>query len=443
MSILITNGSIVNEGRIIPMDILIKEGRIARLDGDLSEIKADTVIDATGKKIIPGLIDDQVHFREPGLTDKATIYSESRAAVAGGVTSFMEMPNTNPPATTIGELEKKYSVAAKNSLANYSFYLGGSNDNLEEVKKMDPSQICGVKVFMGSSTGNMLVDNPNTLESLFKHSPTIITTHCEDTPTIKRNENNYKQRFGENVPFNRHPFIRSEEACYLSSSLAVDLAKSTGAQLHILHISTAKELELFSTSPLKDKQITAEACVHHLYLNDTHYKDKGALIKCNPAIKTEIDQNAIISAVIDNKIDIIATDHAPHLWTEKQNTYFNAPSGLPLIQHSLLILLEFYQKQIFDLALIVQKTSHAVADRFKIIDRGYIREGYWADLAIIDTKKPTRVSKESLFYKCGWSPFDGETFRSSVDTTIVSGEIVYSDGKLTSDKPGSRLLFNR
>ena len=443
MSLLILNGSIVNEGRIKPMDLYIKNGRIERIDPDLSHMSVQNTIDATGMKILPGLIDDQVHFREPGMTQKANIYTESRAAVAGGITTFMEMPNTNPQSTTIEKLENKFSIASKNSLANYSFYLGATVDNLDQIKKLNPKTACGIKIFMGSSTGNMLVDAPDVLEQIYRNAPSIIATHCEDTPTILVNEFKYKERYGENIPFTRHPMIRSEEACYKSSSMAVELAKKTGAQLHILHITTKKELELFTSSSLEGKQITAEACVHHLYLNDNHYKDKGALIKCNPSVKTEMDQQALISAVLDNQIDIIATDHAPHLWEEKQNTYFYAPSGLPLIQHSLLMLLEFYHKQIFDLALIAQKTSHAVADRFKIIDRGYIREGYWADLVIVDCKKPTTINKNDILYKCGWSPFEGETFRSSIDTTIVSGEICYKNGKICSDQVGKRIGINR
>lgn len=444
MSLLIINGSIVNEGKSLPMDIYIRNGRIENLGSDLTHITADKIIDATGKKIIPGLIDDQVHFREPGLTEKADIASESRAAVAGGVTSFMEMPNTNPQSTTIEKLEEKYAIAANKAYANYSFYLGATNDNLEEIKRLDPKKICGLKVFMGSSTGDMLVDQTNILEQIFANSPTIIATHCEDTPTIRKNEFNFKERYGEDIPFARHPMIRNEEACYKSSSLAIEIAKRTGAQLHILHISTKKELDLFTSGSVNEKQITTEACVHHLFLNESHYKDKGALIKCNPAIKSEIDQMALMSAVLDNKIDVIATDHAPHTWRDKQNKYFSAPSGLPLIQHSLLILLEFYHKQIFDLPLIVQKTSHSVADRFKIIDRGYIREGYWADLAIVDTKKPTIVNKNDLYYKCQWSPFEGERFRSSVDTTIVSGTVAYENGRVIDTRPAStRLEFAR
>ncbi len=443
MTILILNAVIVNEGQINEGDVLIKDGRIELIGANLSSHTVNTVLDAQGALLLPGLIDDQVHFREPGLIHKASIYSESRAAVAGGITSYMEMPNTKPPATTQLLLEEKYQRAAQTSLANYSFYFGGSNDNLEEVKQVNPQTICGVKVFMGSSTGNMLVDDPTVLEGIFRHSPTIIATHCEDTPMIKANEQAFKERYGEAVPIAQHPYIRSAEACYKSSSMAVELAKAHEARLHILHISTARELALFSDLPLSQKHITAEACVHHLFFEEADYLDKETLIKCNPAIKTREDREALIAAVNSGKIDVIATDHAPHTWEEKQHPYFQAPSGLPLVQHALPSLLEHYHNGLLTLETIVEKTSHAVAELFQIKDRGYIREGYWADLVLVDRKRPTTVEKSNILYHCGWSPFEGFTFRSSVLATVVSGHLAYFDGQFNDQQLGKRLLFDR
>ena len=443
-SILITNGRIINEGNIFSGDILIKGSRIEKIDRQITAEGVEKVIDAAGKVIFPGVIDDQVHFREPGLTHKATIYTESRAAVAGGVTTFMEMPNTVPNALTQELLEDKYQIAAKDSLANYSFFMGASNDNLEQVLKTNPKNVCGVKVFMGSSTGNMLVDAETTLEGLFSRVPIIIATHCEDEATIRRNTEHYKQEFGEEVPIAYHPVIRSEEACYRSSSLAAQLAEKHGARLHILHISTAKELELFRNDlPLKEKKITAEACIHHLWFDDSDYEEKGTLIKWNPAVKKATDKEAIFQAVLDGTIDVIATDHAPHTLEEKSNTYFKAPSGGPLVQHSLVAMLDFYHNGKISLEQIAEKMSHNPAILFEIEDRGYIKEGYFADLAIVDLDAPWTVDKENIQAKCGWSPFEGHMFKSSISQTIVSGHLAYDKGTFDEAQPGQRLHFNR
>lgn len=443
-SILILNGTLVNENKTFEADIFINNDTIEAIGKDLQHKEADRVIDASGKIIIPGLIDDQVHFREPGLTHKAEIYTESRAAVAGGITSFMEMPNTVPNTLTQELLQDKYDIAAKNSLANYSFYMGASNNNLDEVLKTDPKNICGVKIFMGSSTGNMLVDNQNTLESIFTNSPTLIATHCESEEVIQRNTKAAREQYGEDVPISMHPVIRDEEACYASSSFAVNLAKKTGARLHILHISTAKELELFdNTIPLKDKKITAEACVHHLWFSDKDYAEKGTLIKWNPAVKKSTDRDAILHGVIANNIDVIATDHAPHTLEEKQNSYFSAPSGGPLVQHCLPALLDLHHQGKISLEKIVEKSAHAVADLFDVERRGYIKEGYYADLVIVDLDQKAEVTKESLLYKCQWSPFEGHTFKSSVTHTIINGKVVYEGGNLIEVGSGMRLKFER
>ena len=443
-SLLILNGTLINENRVFEADILIKDGLIEQIDSDLSHHSADKIIDASGQHVIPGLIDDQVHFREPGLTHKAEIFTESRAAVAGGITSFMEMPNTVPNTLTQELLQDKYDIAAKNSLANYSFFMGASNDNLEEVLKTDPKSVCGVKVFMGSSTGNMLVDNQKTLEGIFANSPTLIATHCEYEPIIRANSEKAKAEYGEEVPIDMHPIIRSEEACYASSSFAVDLARQKGARLHILHISTAKELALFDTGiPLKDKKITAEACVHHLWFSDEDYAEKGTFIKWNPAVKKATDRHQILQAVINDRIDVIATDHAPHTLEEKQNSYFKAPSGGPLVQHCLPALLDMYHQGKIGLEKIVEKTSHAVATLFEIDKRGYLREGYHADIAIVNLEKPWEVSRSNVLSKCGWSPFEGHTFHSSVTHTIVSGNLVYENGSLVEGTTGQRLAFDR
>jgi len=443
-SILILNGTLVNENQIFEADIFIKDDLIEEIGKDLQHKEADRVIDATGKMILPGLIDDQVHFREPGLTHKGEIYMESRAAVAGGITSFMEMPNTVPNALTQELLQDKYDIAAQNSLANYSFYMGASNDNIDEVLKTDPKNVCGTKIFMGSSTGNMLVDNQKTLEGIFANSPTLIATHCESEEVIQRNTRAAKEKYGEDVPMAMHPIIRDEEACYESSSFAVALAKKSGARLHILHISTAKELELFdNTIPLKDKKITAEACIHHIWFSDADYAEKGSLIKWNPAVKTAADRDAILQGVIDNKIDVFATDHAPHTLEEKQNSYFSAPSGGPLVQHCLPALLDLYHQGKISLEKIVEKSSHAVADLFDVERRGYIREGYYADLVLVDLAQSNEVTKSSLLYKCQWSPFEGYTFNSSVTHTIINGKVSYEEGKLIEVGPGMRLKFTR
>jgi dihydroorotase len=442
--LLILNATVVNEGRIREADILIRNGRIEQIGPGLNAGKGDQVIDAAGKLLLPGMIDDQVHFREPGLTHKGDIATESRAAVAGGITSYMEMPNVNPPTLTAETLEAKYQLAAQKSLANHAFYLGASNDNLENIKSLDPKAACGVKIFMGASTGNMLVDNPQTLEGIFAHSPVLIATHCEDTPTILANETRYKQQFGDDIAIEYHPLIRSEEACYKSSRLAVELAQRHGSRLHVLHLTTAKELSLFSKGEIRNKQITAEACVHHLFFNQNDYAAKGNLIKCNPAIKTAADQAALIKAVNDDLIDIVATDHAPHTWEEKQRPYLQAPSGLPLVQYALLSMLEHYFDGRFSLEKIVQKTAHAPAQRFDVHERGFIREGYWADLVIIDPQRRVTVERKAVLSKCGWSPFEGYTFRAGIDTTLVNGRIVYREGRIDpASISGQRLQFNR
>lgn len=446
--LLITNATMINEDQRLETDVLIKDGRIEQIGGAITADAQTQVIDAKGKFLIPGMIDDQVHFREPGFPDKGTIATESRAAVAGGITSYMEMPNVNPMTVNRQALEDKYNRAAASSLANFSFYLGATNDNLDEIRRLDPNAACGVKIFMGASTGNMLVDNEETLDKIFAESPILIATHCEDTPMIKKNEDAYREKYGEDVPAFEHANIRSTAACLKSSSMAVALAKKHGTRLHVLHITTKEELSLFDAAPtldaLRKKQITAEACVHHLFFNQNDYQQLGHLIKCNPAIKAKENQLAIIEAVKSGVIDIIATDHAPHTWQEKQNTYFGAPSGLPLVQHALLSLLDMSARGIFSLETIVSKTSHAVAERFQLAERGYIREGYWADLVLIDPNQDTTVDKASLFYKCGWSPFEGYTFKGgSIDTTIVNGNIVFRNNAHLAAPNGQRLAFNR
>lgn len=442
-SILIKAASIVNEGKQFTGDVLIKNGFIDRIDGTINTT-ADREINAEGLYLLPGAIDDQVHFREPGLTHKADIYTESRAAVAGGITSFMEMPNTIPNTLTQELLENKYQIAALNSPANYSFFMGASNDNLDEVLRTDEKNVCGVKVFMGSSTGNMLVDNPNTLETLFAQCPMLIATHCEDEATIKRNLAHYRELLGDDIPVRYHPIIRDEEACYLSSSMAVALAKKHNTRLHILHISTAKETHLFSNDiPLASKRITAEACIHHLWFSDADYETKGNFIKWNPAVKTAHDRNEILKAVLDGRIDVIATDHAPHTIEEKQQPYLQAPSGGPLVQHALVAILELYHQGKISLPQIAEKMAHNIATIFQIEKRGFIREGYWADLVLVDLNKPWQVNKGNLLYKCGWSPFEETTFRSQVMSTIVSGNLVYENGRFNNQKSGQRLSFNR
>lgn len=441
---LILNANIVNEGKVFQGDVFLKGSRIEAIGKDLASRKADRTIDARGFYLLPGVIDDQVHFREPGLTHKGNIYSEARAAVAGGVTSYMEMPNTNPPTFTQELLEEKYSIAARTSLANYSFFMGAANDNLDEVMKTDITHVCGLKIFMGSSTGNLLVDNPQTLENYFSRFPSLIAAHCEDEATIRKNTEAFREKYGEDVPIESHPLIRSHDACLISSSFAVDLAKKHGTRFHVLHISTAAETKLFDNSlPLEKKKITAEACVHHLWFNDSYYKELGTLIKWNPAIKTANDQKQILEAVLNDRIDVIATDHAPHTLEEKQNKYFKAPSGGPLVQHSLVAMLEFYHQKKMKLETVVQKMSHNPAIAFQIAERGFIREGYFADLVLIDLDQPWSVSKDNILAHCGWSPFQGVTFKSKVISTFVSGHLAYDKGQFNESVKGQRLLFNR
>ncbi|MFZ9028018.1 MAG: dihydroorotase [Crocinitomicaceae bacterium] len=441
--ILLKNGEVVNEGKRIVADILIKGQRIEKIAGSIDGSEADEVIDLGGKFILPGCIDDQVHFREPGLTHKGDIHSESRAAVAGGITSYMEQPNTKPTATTIEELEKKYQRASEVSIANYSFNMGATNDNLEELKKVSKRDVSGIKIFMGSSTGNMLVDAQQTLDGIFQLDHQLIT-HCEDEATIKANLEKAKAQYGEDIPMNMHSKIRSEEACYLSSSFAIDLAKKHGSRLHVFHLSTAKETALFRNDiPLSEKKITSEVCIHHLWFDDSQYDSKGSLIKWNPAVKTAADRDGLWKALLDDRIDVVATDHAPHTLEEKNNKYLTAPSGGPLVQHALLAMLEKVEEGVISLERVVEKMAHAPADLFRIEERGYIREGYYADLVVVDPKGSHSVNKETILYKCGWSPFEGHTFNHRIASTFVNGSLVYNDGKIIEGSTGSRLLFDR
>jgi dihydroorotase len=441
-STLILNAKIVNEGQVLERDVLIRGERIEKIGTGLQSLRADVTIDARGKYLFPGAIDDQVHFREPGLTHKADIFTESRAAVAGGVTSFMEMPNTVPPVFTQELLAQKYDIAAQSSLANYSFFIGASNDNLDEVMKTDVTKVCGLKIFMGSSTGNLLVDDPNTLEGFFSRFPSIIATHCEDEKTIRVNLERAKQKYGEDIPVTEHPIIRNEEGCWKSSSFAVGMARKHGTRLHILHISTARETELFENAPLEKKKITAEACIHHLWFSDEDYSRLGNMIKWNPAIKTKTDREGIWKALLDDRIDVIATDHAPHTFEEKRNSYLKAPSGGPLVQHSLVAMMEFHKQGKISVENIARKMSHAPAVLFRIRERGYIREGYYADLVLVDPASPWQVNQSNILAKCGWSPFEGQTFQSSVTHTWVSGHLGYENGKIAEGKTGMRLLFH-
>ena len=442
---LISNATIINEGTIRKGSILINNSMIEKIIPENMPLPdADNIIDATGKLLIPGVIDDQVHFREPGLTHKGDIHSESRAAVAGGITSFMEMPNTNPQTTTMNALEDKYSLAAEKSYANYSFYFGATNDNGDELVKVDPKNVCGIKVFMGSSTGNMLVDKDEALSRIFSEAPTIVTTHCEDETTIRKNTEYYKNKYGESISFRYHPIIRSAEACYMSSAKAVELASKYGTQLHILHLSTEKEMSLFDgNAPLKDKKITGEVCVHHLWFTDKDYDKYGSRIKWNPAVKSQADRDALRAAVNSNKLDIVATDHAPHTFDEKNNTYFKAPSGGPLVQHSLVAMLEMVNQEVFSYEKVIEKMCHAPAVLYRVHKRGFIREGYFADLTIIDPASEWKVSKENILYKCGWSPFEGTTFAHRVTQTFVNGSLVYNNGVINDDIRGERLKFDR
>ena len=443
MKKLLKNAQIVNEGSIIKADLLIDGQRISKIAPIITDADAQ-VIDLEGNFLLPGIVDDQVHFREPGLTHKGRIYSEARAAVAGGITSFMEMPNTVPQALTQELLEDKYLIGAKDSLANYSFFMGASNENLEEVLKTDPKRVAGVKIFMGSSTGNMLVDDKAVLNSIFSKCKMLIAVHCEDEQTIRTNSAKMKAEYGEDLPIRFHPLIRNDEACYKSSSMAIQLAKKHDTRLHILHISTAKETALFRNDiPLKEKKITAEACIHHLWFDERSYDEKGTLIKWNPAVKSQKDKEAIWSALLDDRIDIIATDHAPHTLEEKQNTYFKAPSGGPLVQHALVAMLEFYHQGKVSLEWIVTKMCHAPADCFQLKDRGFIREGFYADLVVVDPYKPWTVTKQNILYQCAWSPFEGTVFKSSVSKTFVNGNLVYNQGVFDETTRGMRLEFDR
>ncbi|WP_294207470.1 dihydroorotase [uncultured Chryseobacterium sp.] len=441
MKTLIKNVQIVNEGKIFESDILIDNDTISKIDSGISD-EADLIIDGSGKYLLPGVIDDQVHFREPGLTHKGNIESESRSAIAGGVTSFIDQPNTVPNAVTQELLADKYSIASESAYANYGFMMGGTNDNLEEVLKTDPSNVPGIKLFLGSSTGNMLVDNPETLERIFSNTKMLIAVHCEDEATIRANTQQYMHEYGEDIPVKFHHLIRSEEACYKSSSKAIELAKKTGARLHVFHLSTAKETALFRNDiPLKDKKITAEVCVHHLTFIDKDYETKGAMIKWNPAVKTQKDKDGLWEALLDDRIDVIATDHAPHTWEEKQNVYTKCPSGGPLVQHSLPVMLENYKNGKISLEKIVEKMCHNPAILFRISKRGFVREGYKADLVLADLNDPWTVDKENLLYHCGWSPLEGMELHSKITHTFVNGHLVYDQGKINEQKFGERLLF--
>lgn len=444
-TILIKNANIVNEGKTFLGDVLIENDVIIDIDESISAKSADIrIIDAEEKYLFPGIIDDQVHFREPGLTHKATIETESRAALAGGITSFIEMPNTNPQTTTIEKLDEKFEIASKSSYANYSFMFGGTNDNLDEILKVDAKKVAALKLFLGSSTGNMLVDDPKVLEKIFSSTKLLIAVHCEDEATIQNNLSSYIKKYGEDIPVKFHPKIRSEEACYLSSSNAIELAKKTGARLHVFHLSTGKETDLFSNKiPLKDKKITAEVCIHHLWFTDEDYETKGTLIKWNPAVKSKKDKETLWKALLDDRIDVIATDHAPHTLAEKSNVYTKAPSGGPLVQHALVAMLEMYHRGRISLEKIVQKMCHNPAILFQIEKRGYIRKGYFADLVLVDLNKPWTVKKENILYKCEWSPFEGTTFKSRVTHTFINGIIAFENFKFNEVKAAKQLTFNR
>jgi dihydroorotase len=441
--LILKNCNIVNEGSIFESDIAIKNSRIELISKEIDS-ESKKVIDIGGKHVIPGLIDDQVHFREPGLTHKGEIATESKAGLAGGVTSYFEMPNVNPTTTTNENLTKKFELASTRSLSNYSFHLGGSNTNIEEIKKVDINQAAALKVFMGASTGEMLVDSIDALDDIFNYSPLIVVTHCEDPQRVTDNEKLFFEKYGNDLSAEHHHLIRDVESCYLSSSLAVDLAKKYDSDLHVFHLTTEKEMELFTAGKIDGKKITAEVCVHHMYFNESRYADLGNQIKCNPSIKYESDRLALINALLSDKIDIIATDHAPHTWEEKNQSYSKAPAGLPLVQHGMQILMDFYHQDILSLETIVQKTSHNVANRFQVKERGYIREGYYADLAVLDIDKPYTVSNDNILYKCGWSPFNGHTFQSSIFMTIVNGNIAFTDGQVAEDLPfGMQIEFDR
>lgn len=442
---LIKNARIVNEGTITEGDLLMEDAFILEIDRDISVKKPNTqVIDAEGKYLIPGVIDDQVHFREPGLTHKATIESESRAAIAGGITSFIEMPNTIPQTTTLQHLNEKFEIAAKSSFANYSFMFGGTNENLEEIKKLKPNQAAAIKLFLGSSTGNMLVDNPKILEQIFSNANMLIAVHCEDEATIRNNTEKYIKQYGENIPIACHPLIRSEEACYLSSSMAIELAKKTAARLHVFHLSTAKETGLFTNKiPLEEKKITAEVCIHHLWFSDEDYAEKGSLIKWNPSVKKSTDREGLWEALLDDRIDVIATDHAPHTWDEKQQKYLKCPSGGPLVQHALPAMFEMHLRGKLTVEKLVEKMCHNPAKLFQIEKRGFLRPGYYADMVLVDTTSPWTVNKDNILYQCGWSSFEGSNFKSRITHTFVNGKLIYKNFKFNDIKNAMPLSFNR
>ncbi len=441
--LLIKNATLVNDDDTFEADLRVRAGRIDKISADIDAMAGETVIDGAGCWLMPGMIDDQVHFREPGLTDKADMASESRAAVAGGITSFMDMPNVKPPTIDHEALVAKLDMARGRCAANYGFHLGATNDNIEAIKRVDGTRAAGVKIFMGASTGKMLVDDDAALEAIFEHSPLPILTHCEDTPMIEANADKARAAYGEDVPIRQHPVIRSREACIASSKKAMDLATRHAARLHILHITTAEELALFSAGPMADKKITAEACIHHLFFSEADYDRLGALIKCNPAIKTEADRQAILKAVADDVIDVLATDHAPHARADKDNPYFSAPAGLPLVQHAVPSLVDQVSAGYFTIEQLVTKMAHNVADRFDIVERGYLREGYWADLVLVDPRGRTVVDDEPVLAKCGWTPFAGHTFNARVKTTVVSGQLAYHDGKLSQGCIGEALAYDR
>ena len=443
-SYLIQNAKIVNENQVFTGDVLVKDELIAKIAESITPSGDEIIIDAKGKYLIPGMIDDQVHFREPGLTHKANIATESKAAVAGGITSFIEMPNTSPQATTQELLEDKFEIASKTSYANYSFMFGGTNDNLEELLKTNPRNVAGIKLFLGSSTGNMLVDNEEVLEKIFSSTDMVISVHCEDEGTIRKNTAEFKEKYGDDIPVKFHPIIRSEEACYLSSSKAIELAKKTGARLHVFHLSTAKETELFrNDTPLKDKKITAEVCIHHLWFTDADYDRKGTHIKWNPAVKTQQDKDGLWKALLDDRIDVIATDHAPHTLEEKSNVYTKAPSGGPLVQHAVVALFEKVKEGVISIEKVVEKMCHNPAILFQIEKRGYIKEGYYADIVLVDPNDPWEVSRDNVLYKCGWSPFEGVTLSSKITHTFVNGNLMYDNGVFNEEIKGQRLLFER
>ncbi len=441
--LVIKNARLANEGEIRETDVLVEGDRIARIDGGIAAPAGAEVIDANGKLLMPGMIDDQVHFREPGLTHKGDLATESAAAAAGGITSFMDMPNVNPLTTTREALAEKYGRAAGRCTGNYGFYLGATNSNIHEIRALQVGESCGIKAFMGASTGDMLVDDPETLDKLFEHAPVIVVTHCEDSPTIWANEDAAREKYGDDVPMTEHPRIRSAEACYLSSTLAIDLARKHDALLHVLHLTTEREMALFSDAHRSAKRITAEVCVHHLWFDESRYDELGTKIKCNPAIKRAEDREALIRALNEGRIDIIATDHAPHTADEKANSYFKAPAGLPLVQHALLTLFDLVGKEELSIEQVVEKVCHAPAEIFGVVERGYVREGWFADLVLVDTARPFRVSGDNVLYKCGWSPYEGHEFGSTVDTTIVNGQVVFRDGSLTGAVAGRRLEFTR